>query len=164
MNREEVGKGVNGPMKPTGTNSTSIVKTEAWIFLTSGLSPVDTGWVRGLVNKSEMETFRTVVPCREFTFNTTHRRRVRLCCVLLVYILLFQFTSHSGSRFSKIFFQNVYQRCHSFWVYCIFSPRRNWKGNSISLINVCITNRVAITGGVSAIFWYSLSPGFTDKA
>lgn len=76
MNREEVGKGVNGPMKTTGTNSTSIVKKEAWIFLTSGLSPVDTGWVRGLVNKSEMETFRTVVPCREFTFNTTHRRRV----------------------------------------------------------------------------------------
>lgn len=42
MNTDEVGKGVNGPMKTTGTNSTSIVEKEAWIFLKSGLSPAST--------------------------------------------------------------------------------------------------------------------------
>lgn len=64
----KLGKGVNGPMKTAGSISASMVKkgnsdiSDAW-FVTCRYS-----WVRGLINKSGMEKFCTVVPCREFTF------------------------------------------------------------------------------------------------
>lgn len=68
MNTEEVDKGVNGPMKTTGTNSTSIVEKEAQIFFEEWFVTCRYSWEQGLIDNSEMEKFCTVVPCWEFTF------------------------------------------------------------------------------------------------